>query len=256
MVLAMSLSRIKTFLYIIGIIMNLFCIPMNLINSMDSNQRNSLDIIVSTDPDSGVKDLAYGEYVLVDSGREKVVDFHWEFSSSKANIGIIVYGMDNSSYTYNFLLNSTNNLFLLSDGSKSSDSGVWEIDDKDMWCIVFLNNDTDMQSTSLTYSVEMYNAETPIIIFWAIVVMCLSILVPCTPLIVKRLKNRKEKKKEKLIEKKSKTFFDDLEINLEEGESVNIESTGLTSINCPFCSKEIKNINAEICDYCGSKIKE
>lgn len=205
----MSLSRIQKIIFIVVnmvFFMNIFYIPMISINNLDLNHRNSRDIIISTDPDSGVKDLAYGEYVVVDSEKERAVDFHWEFSSSKANIGIIVYGMENSSFTYDFLLNHTTNLLLLSDGSKSEDSGVWEIDDKDMWYIVFLNNDTDMQSTTLTYSVEMYNAETPVLIFWAVVVMCLSILGPCTPLIVKRIKNRKEKKKEKLIEKKSKIW--------------------------------------------------
>lgn len=53
--------------------------------------------------------------------------------------------------------------------------------------------------------------------------------------------------------------FGDLDIKSDEGESANLDSideAGLTSINCPFCNKEIKENNTEFCDFCGSKIKE
>jgi hypothetical protein len=208
-----------------------------------------LSIGITTDPDSGTKTLSYSEYVIVDSDRERAADFHWEFKSSKSHIGIIVLGMDDEGYD-NFKLNYSAGIQILSDGSKSEDSDTWEITYKDMWYIVFLNNDTDKESTTLTYSVEKYKMLDPMLIFVIVLVISLSVLSGLTPYIVKKLKSRKSDQEVKKYKKKSKKFFDSIEeapIDLTE------PSTALIT-HCPFCGKEVKDTSEEICEFCGSNL--
>ncbi|MFX1574850.1 MAG: zinc-ribbon domain-containing protein [Promethearchaeota archaeon] len=69
--------------------------------------------------------------------------------------------------------------YKLSDGSYHRDSGIFKITSYDTWYLVFLNADSDMQTTYLIYNFEVERAVdfTPIIVTIAIIAVCLIISI-------------------------------------------------------------------------------
>ena len=76
----------------------------------------------------------------------------WSFESSKSYIDITVYAMTDEEYAkitvggYIF--------YTLSSGASDEDDGTWTVPFSDTWYIVFINWDSNKETTTLTYDAE------------------------------------------------------------------------------------------------------
>ena len=78
----------------------------------------------------------------------------WSFISSNQTIGITVLAMDSMDYQ-KFLINySTVHYYILSDGSKYKDRGLFSVPYNEYWIVVLINLDADQEGVSVTVSVE------------------------------------------------------------------------------------------------------
>lgn len=158
----------------------------------DSFNRNTIiqNEVVQLHP-SYEASLSYGEYAYFSTEADKGDKFHWEFSGTNSYVGIKVYAMTDSEF-YKFQNYQTFYSYKLSDGSYYRDSGTFRVTSYDTWYLVFLNADSDMQTTYLTYDLEIERAVdfTPIIVAIVIIVVCsvISILIG----IAYRQKNKRE----------------------------------------------------------------
>ncbi|MFX1574860.1 MAG: hypothetical protein ACFFB0_19150 [Promethearchaeota archaeon] len=83
-------------------------------------------------------------------------------------------------------------LISISDSSYYRDSGIFKVTSYDKWYLVFLNVDSDMQTTYLTYNFEADRAVdfTPIMVIIAIIAVCLIISILLGIVYRKRRKER------------------------------------------------------------------
>ncbi|MFX1323254.1 MAG: hypothetical protein ACFFAQ_16595 [Promethearchaeota archaeon] len=81
-------------------------------------------------------------------------DIKWSFISSNQNIGITVLAMDYMNYQKFLINDSTVHYYLLSNGLKYKDKGIFSVPYNEYWTIVFINLDPDREITSVTLSVE------------------------------------------------------------------------------------------------------
>ena len=72
--------------------------------------------------------------------------YSWSFTGSNSYVGITVRVMDANNYS-RFQNRIAYNYYIFSDGSKYIDSGEWTIPYTDTWYTVFINVDSDQQST-------------------------------------------------------------------------------------------------------------
>ena len=89
--------------------------------------------------------------------------FNYQFNSQNTNVSITVYLMDNLNFLKWHFGNYTGlQIFLVAEGITGF--GQYQIPYNDLWIVVFFNNDTSMQSTTLDFSVVFHYDEdyTPI----------------------------------------------------------------------------------------------
>ena len=89
-------------------------------------------------------------YAVSGSAEEKI---KWSFESSKSYICITVWIMDDADW-YNYQNHFSYSKIVVSDGSKNNDSGTHTVPYLDTYYVLFINLDSDEETTSLTYSVE------------------------------------------------------------------------------------------------------
>ncbi|NHI92539.1 MAG: hypothetical protein EAX96_08545 [Candidatus Lokiarchaeota archaeon] len=140
-----------------------------------------------------VSTLAKSQHVAISLSIGPLQYFHWSFSSSNPSISIKVCAFTPSSYEI-FKSDSGFSGTILSDGTKTSDSGDNELLNKmgsATLYIVFINEDTDNQSTTLTYTAYvMFSLEFYELIIMIIVFIALSIVG--VVLLIKKIKNREK----------------------------------------------------------------
>jgi len=118
--------------------------------------------------------LSYGQYIAFKLTTRENIEIRWSFSGSNINVGIIVYAMTYAEYS-KFHNSQPFNPYYLSDGSHIQDSGTFTITSSDDWYIIFLNADSDHQTTSLTYNVDFILATSPLFILIGILIACVAV---------------------------------------------------------------------------------
>ena len=108
---------------------------------------------------SATTTLDYNQYVSVYYTTEYNDQIDWSFSGDNQYVGIIVYAMEEEEYL-EFQSGGSPALYTLSSGDYVSDSGTFTVAYDDVWYIVFLNEDSDQQSTYLTYSAAPQTSST------------------------------------------------------------------------------------------------
>ncbi|MHA1775941.1 MAG: Loki-CTERM sorting domain-containing protein [Promethearchaeota archaeon] len=119
-------------------------------NAKDKNQSAHIPSNKPLSQDLTV--LNYGEwagYYWDDAAGNDEIS--WSFSSSNSYVGITVMMMDSANY-YNFDNGYSYTYYPQSSGNFISDSGTFTVPYSDTWYVIFVNWDSDMQSTMLTYS--------------------------------------------------------------------------------------------------------
>ncbi len=86
----------------------------------------------------------------------------WSFNSSKSYVKIKVLAMDKPNYIEFSNNRNPSTSYVLSNGDKNSDSGIWTVPKSDTWYIVFWNIDSSKISTSITYEVKFDPVLNPI----------------------------------------------------------------------------------------------
>lgn len=120
-------------------------IPINSDNIYHQNDNLKLNSEAS---------IGYGGYAYFYTVADEEDRFDWEFDGSNNYVGITVYAMTDAEFSkFQNLL--TFYAYTLSDGSYIRDSGTFKPRSDDTWYIVFLNSDSDMQTTYLTYDVDL-----------------------------------------------------------------------------------------------------
>jgi len=78
-------------------------------------------------------------------------EIDWSFSGSNTFVGVDVFAVDYDNY-YNFYNGYSYTYYSLSNGGYYADSGTFTVPYSDDWYIIWANWDSDIQSTSLTYT--------------------------------------------------------------------------------------------------------
>ncbi|HMF30390.1 MAG TPA: hypothetical protein VKK79_03185 [Candidatus Lokiarchaeia archaeon] len=131
-------------------------------------------VIAMTNPRTAdTQQLNYNKYVAVSISAASGDHVQWSFSSANPAVDITVEAMDASSYS-TFTSGGSPVVQILSDGSKTADSGTFVPDYKDTYYIVFINTDVSHHATTLTYSAAMgsnFNAWTFAYTYWWVIVL-------------------------------------------------------------------------------------
>jgi len=102
---------------------------------------------------STVKTIDYLEWaVLSAKGVGPSGNVHWEFSGSNNYVGIILWVMDSENYAMFKNLEVPDTFYTESDGTYYIDNGDFSPPQTATWYFLFVNYDSDQQSTILTYS--------------------------------------------------------------------------------------------------------
>ena len=109
--------------------------------------------------DSATTTLDYNHYIYLYSTAEYNNKIDWSFSGDNQYVGITVYAMEEDEYL-EFKSGGSAALYTLSSGDYISDSGTFTVPYDDVWYIVFLNEDSDQESTYLTYSATLHTSST------------------------------------------------------------------------------------------------
>ncbi|MFX1314091.1 MAG: hypothetical protein ACFFHD_16005 [Promethearchaeota archaeon] len=191
-----KISRISLLISVL-IILGIFFISATTIGfEQNSNKKTSNPKL------SYVATVDYNEYVSIYSSSPcgSGDEFYWEFSGSNHYVGITVMAMDSSEY-YNFQYGYTYYYYSQSNGNYYGDSGSFYPTYTDTWYIVFVNWDSDVQSTVLTYSGSVYygddgdgdgdgNGGIPIFIIIGIIIAIVA-AISITGLIIYKVKKKK-----------------------------------------------------------------
>lgn len=187
--------------------------------------------------------LSYGHYVYVHQIADENYEIRWEFSGSNINIGINVYAMTDLEFS-KFQNYQSCSVYKLSDGSYSRDSGTFNPRSNDSWYVVFLNADSDMQITYLTYNVDFI--EVPLlsggIIGLIIAVLAVGGIIGAFVAVSKKIAKEKPHKQE--VSQKIISSSDQYQKELiENAQSVKF---------CTYCGITHR-IDAVYCYSCGRK---
>ena len=93
-------------------------------------------------------ELAFGEYLYYNYSAAGNDILNWEYTSSNINIGARVYALDALNFGY-FEVDDPSYKWVLADTESSSDSGSFTIPYTDTWYLVYINLDTDEETTIL-----------------------------------------------------------------------------------------------------------
>ncbi len=140
-------------------LLSLLLIPSILMAGVNINKSNIDDKkqnqFINPPEPSYVENVSYNDYWAVYSTSEVYNYLTYNFSSSKTYIGITVRAINAGNYS-KFVNNLTHSYYTLSSGSQYSYSGTWSIPYCSVWYVVFLNLDSDQESTILTFNAAFF----------------------------------------------------------------------------------------------------
>lgn len=138
---------------LVGILIILFSIPTffycNIsIESISSIQNQNRPFVASSNL------LNYGQFCYDYIHTNSNENISWSFSSLNPNVSIPVIAMDFSNFS---LFNSAQPNFdeTLSPGNLTTDNGTFSPNYPDIWYIVYWNNDSDVQSTTIIHNASL-----------------------------------------------------------------------------------------------------
>lgn len=127
--------------------------------------ENSIGLYNQNTPKSASNSiLNYGNFKYVDGRATFRDNFTWSFISSNNNVNITVMAMNSTNFNYFNTSSQPYTYISLSPGNLTSDNGIFSPIYLDTWYIVYLNNDTHMQSTTLSYNTTLTSCTPNILI--------------------------------------------------------------------------------------------
>ena len=187
--------------------------------------------------------LPYGSYLGVHKIADENYEIRWEFSGSNNYVGIKVYAMTDLEFD-KFQNLQTFYSYQLSDGSYYEASGTFIPRSYDDWYVVFLNADSDMQTTYLTYDVDFIEGPS---LLGMIVVTIIAFLVvggiigACV--VVFNKKTKEKRRKQDICQEIIPISYQSQNAIIENGQGVKF---------CTYCGKA-QRIDAAYCENCGRK---
>lgn len=230
----------KTFLILILILSTFISfsifslIPINSDNFYSQNDNIKL---------SSEASIGYGGYTYFYAEADEEDRFDWEFDGSNSYVGITVYAMTDAEF-YKFQKFLTFYVYTLSDGSYIRDSGTFKPRSDDTWYVVFLNDDSDMQTTYLTYDVDLVRGNDWFESFLGPIIFII-IIGSVIGVVAELSKKSKKKGDEKIIK-------EDRIDNKEALKSVT-QSLTTTLYNPKYCTQcgAPQEKRAKFCEKCG-----
>lgn len=188
--------------------------------------------------------LGYGGYAYFYAEADEEDKFEWEFDGSNNYVGITVYAMTDAEFSkFQNLL--TFYAYTLSNGSYFRDSGTFKPRSHDTWYVVFLNRDSDLQITYLTYDVDIVRGNNWLETFLGPLIAIIiigSIIGGGVEM------SRKSKKK-----KEGKIITDD-RIDSKEGQKTEAQTLTTTVYDLKYCTRcgVPQEKLAKFCEKCGT----
>lgn len=149
-----------------------------------SYERESNSISINGETDVVV--LYPGDYVYVRHYVERIIIF--SFQCDNPNVKVTAYLMEDN-YFESFQHDMGYAAFYLSNGPKNSASGRYEVPHEDYWNIVFINEESNGESTILRYQLQFDN-EDPFIYITPILAVSLVVGVVVSLFLIRRKKPR------------------------------------------------------------------
>jgi len=224
----------KKFIFLLIII--LFSIPI----TITSEERTSNPDLLHLNYEAS---LPYGSYIYFHQIADENYEIKWEFSGSNSYVGIKVYAMTDLEFD-KFQNLQTFYSYQLSDGSYIRDSGTFTPRSHDDWYVVFLNADSDMQTTYLTYDVDFVQDTSSLLIIVGILIACLAV----GGIIGAYIFIHNNKKRKLLIQEASQTIVPSS--NQEQKEPIKNYNQNIQF--CTSCGSPRRSENA-YCGNCGKK---
>lgn len=148
----------KGTIFLMFMMLILLIINITAFNSCNTSNKHTLSTENQNKPISSSSGLLeYGQFCYDHIHTNSMDNISWSFSSSNPNVSIYVMAMDFDNFS---LFNLTQSSFAktLSPGNLKTDMGTFTPNYPDTWYIVYLNNDSDEQSTSLTYNTTLVSS--------------------------------------------------------------------------------------------------
>ena len=186
--------------------------------------------------------LAFGEYVYFYRTAGEGDKIRWEFSGTNSYVGITVLAM--SDIEFNKFQNAqTFYTYTLSNGSFYIASGTFYPPSYDTWYIVFLNADSSVQTTYLTYDINVVKGDDGLfesILYPIITVVIIGAIIGAGIEIFKKKKQKEEREIIGQTEKLSRSPH---------------TPTNEVYDSIKYCSQcgSSQMINAVYCVKCGNK---
>ncbi len=220
-------------------------------------------------------DLDYSESLALKADADH--NIVWEFKSSDEDVCITVLIMDEENGG-KFEDEESFEADVESDGDETEDSGEYKIEDAGTYYIVFLNNDSSMQKTTVDYKVVFDQSTTglPVILIYGIFFGIIAIIAAVVIIII-IIVVRKQNKKDRGLHTQQGIFYPQAGPQpymnqppapmgayyqqqfqqapsptvapVPAGPSPNVDKF------CPHCRAKILNPNATFCIECGANLK-
>jgi len=222
--------------FIVLIILIFFSVTIT--NSSEDRSSNPDHIYLNYE-----SSLPYGYCIGVHAKVDEYFEIRWEFSGSNSLVGIKVYAMIDTEFA-KFKNSQSFNSYQLSDGSHVQDSGTFIPKSNNEWYIVFLNADSNHQTTYLTYDVDFIDKVSilpflvGLIIFISVVGVIIGVLV-----VVLHKKAMKKRQMQELDQEIPPVSHQIQRESIENAQSVKF---------CTNCGKIRRNDTA-YCENCGKQ---
>ena len=198
-------------------------------------KHSDLEVQLSTE-----SSLAYGEYAYFYSTADDDDKIRWEFSGTNNYVGITVFALTDTEFV-KFQNFQTFYRYILSNGSYYRSSGTFYPPSYDIWYVVFLNDDSSIQITYLTYDINIVRGDEGSIesILYPILAV---VIIGGVIAAVLEISKKKKLKEEKEIKGQKEKF-------------TNINKFQGSIKYCSQCGSSQK-INAVYCVKCGEKFDD
>jgi hypothetical protein len=232
-------KRIYKKMIIIMAVTILFFSPI-LFVKFEDNEKLMTGSTIKLD-ETGIISLSYGDYYSA-SGYASL-RIRWSFDSSNTYVGITVIAMDAESYAL-FLALESYSYYTLSNGNYRTASGTFTVPQGGDWYVLFMNFDSDHQTTYLTFDVTFIGI-SPLVIILAVIII-IAVIGTILGIVLGTRKKRRAKKmaiKQNIIPDQPKAKPTSSQIDQTQSQNTNW-------VSCPNCGE--KSVpGTKFCAYCG-----
>ncbi|MGV9172085.1 MAG: DUF7575 domain-containing protein [Promethearchaeia archaeon] len=282
------MGRKNLFLWLV---MLLSIIVIGNISILSLGEPEQKTLKVEKNPQSAMYEiLDYNNYTATSNDAE--YEIGWEYSSSNANVSITVVAMDNSAYSsFDYYVNDADydleqaleyvsQYYSLCSGFPVENNGTWDVPQQDTWYILFLNQDSDKESTELTYQVswdpgeyDEYDPDLDLFFLFPIIFGSIVAILVVFFIVFGIVQYNKAKKKENYGKSFQRNpYRAQKEESARRAQRKRAQAQQLSvkprksakkakkqgekkikTINCRYCGEQIES-DAEFCPWCGTRL--